>query len=88
MHSREMNAILLTDLQVGHSGELAKVDECGASERLRELGFVPGTLVTMVRIGAFGDPVEIELRGYRMCLRRADLKGMRVVLKDNGFAEQ
>ena len=82
MHSREMSAILLTDLKVGHSGELTKSPEREAPTRLRELGFVPGTTVTMVRIGALGDPIEVELRGYRMCLRRRDLEGMRVVLQD------
>ena len=83
MYSQEMSAILLTDLAVGHSGELAKASESEAPRRLRELGFVPGTMVTMVRIGALGDPIEIELRGYRMCLRRRDLAGMRVVLRDS-----
>lgn len=83
MHNQEMRAILLTDLDVGHSGELAKASESEAPQRLLELGFVPGTMVTMVRIGALGDPIEVELRGYRMCLRRRDLAGMRVVLKDS-----
>ena len=50
MYSQEMSAILLTDLAVGHSGELAKASESEAPQRLRELGFVPGTMVTMVRI--------------------------------------
>lgn len=80
MHSQEMSAILLTDLKVGTSGELVQASEREASQRLRELGFVAGTRVTMVRIGALGDPIEIALRGYRMCLRRRDLDGMRVVL--------
>jgi ferrous iron transport protein A len=83
MHSQEMSAILLTDLEVGHSGELTKTSERDAPQRLRELGFVPGTIVTMVRIGALGDPIEVELRGYRMCLRRRDLDGVRVVLQED-----
>ncbi len=83
MHSREMSAILLTDLGVGRSGELVKASEGDVPRRLRELGFVPGTMVTMVRVGALGDPIEIELRGYRMCLRRRDLASMRVVLRDS-----
>lgn len=78
MHSRDMSAILLTDLRVGHSGELTQASDCEVPQRLRELGFVPGTEVTMVRIGALGDPIEIELRGFRMCLRRRDLAGVRV----------
>jgi ferrous iron transport protein A len=41
--------------------------------RLTELGFVPGTEVMVLRRAPLGDPIEIELRGYRVCLRRQDL---------------
>jgi ferrous iron transport protein A len=83
MHSQEMSAIPLTDLEVGMSGELTKTSESDAPQRLLELGFVPGTTVTMVRIGALGDPIEVELRGYRLCLRRRDLAGVHVVMQEN-----
>jgi Fe2+ transport system protein FeoA len=41
--------------------------------RLADLGFVAGTPVRVVRAAPLGDPVEIELRGYRVCLRREEL---------------
>mgnify|MGYP003729942979 CR=1 FL=1 len=34
----------------------------------------------MVRRAPLGDPVELELRGYRLCLRLAQLGGLRVAL--------
>ncbi|MFQ5698294.1 MAG: ferrous iron transport protein A [Myxococcota bacterium] len=40
--------------------------------RLRDLGFVPGTPIRVVRRAPLGDPLELELRGYRLCVRRAD----------------
>lgn len=40
--------------------------------RLVELGMTPGTPVTVVRRAPLGEPMEIELRGTRLCLRRAD----------------
>jgi Fe2+ transport system protein FeoA len=48
------------------------------TRRLGELGFVPGTEVQLVRRAPFGDPIEIELRGYRVCLRREQLEGLLV----------
>src|SRR5512147_704414 len=36
--------------------------------RLQDLGFVPGTPVLIRRRAPLGDPVEIEIRGYRLCL--------------------
>ena len=82
MHSAEQNSLPLVDLEVGQSGELAENAIEGVPRRLRELGFVPGTKVTLVRRGAMGDPIELELRGFRMCLRRRDLGGMQVVVLD------
>jgi ferrous iron transport protein A len=38
-----------------------------------DLGFVPDTPLRVVRRAPLGDPIELELRGYRICLRHADL---------------
>ena len=40
--------------------------------RLLELGMTPGTSIELVRRAPFGDPIEILLRGTRLCMRRAD----------------
>jgi len=37
--------------------------------RLADLGFVPGTELCILRRAPLGDPVELEIRGYRLCLR-------------------
>lgn len=42
------------------------------SLRLMEMGFVPGVEVTHVGSALFGDPLEFELRGYRLSLRRLE----------------
>lgn len=38
--------------------------------RLREMGMTPNTVVTVTRRALFGDPVEVKVRGTRLCLRR------------------
>lgn len=50
-------------------GVLAETPEV---RRLQELGLTPGTVVRVVRVAPLGDPIEIALRGYRLCLRRAE----------------
>lgn len=40
--------------------------------RLLELGFVPGTPVTLRNVAPLGDPLEIEIRGCRVSIRRAE----------------
>jgi len=65
-------------------GRIARLCEPGAGReiprRLQDLGFVPGTEVIIRRRAPLGDPVEIEIRGYRLCLRCAQLDTLRVEL--------
>ena len=59
---------------VGHIAETTPE----APWRIRELGFIAGTRVAVLRQGPLGDPLEVELRGYRICLRRSDLEAVLV----------
>jgi Fe2+ transport system protein FeoA len=43
-----------------------------ALPRLREMGLVPGTRLTLVRRAPLGDPIEISLRGSLLSLRRSE----------------
>lgn len=69
----------LADLAPGLIGRLQVAAQGRISRRLAELGLVPGTRISVVRRGPLGDPVELELRGYRLCVRRADLAGLEVM---------
>src|SRR5687768_9699519 len=42
------------------------------SLRLMEMGLVPGTELRVVGLAPLGDPLELELRGYRLSLRRSE----------------
>jgi ferrous iron transport protein A len=73
-------AVSLASLRPGASGRIASVDAASAiGRRLADLGFLPGTPVQVLRVAPLGDPVEYELRGYRLCLRRAEAARVRVV---------
>jgi Fe2+ transport system protein FeoA len=45
-------------------------------ERFQDLGLVPGTPVEVIRRAPLGDPLEVELRGYRLCLRQSEAEGI------------
>ena len=71
--------VLLASLEVGASARVVSVeDQSPAGRRLQDLGFVPGTLVEVRRRAPLGDPVEYELRGTRLCLRRTEAARIRV----------
>lgn len=75
--------IALTALRPGQVARLvAPAPGTDIPRRLQDLGFVPGTPVAVVRRAPLGDPVEVELRGYRLCLRLAQLTGLRVRVED------
>jgi Fe2+ transport system protein FeoA len=40
--------------------------------RLRELGFVPGARVEVIRRAPLGEPIEIRLRESHIAMRNAD----------------
>jgi ferrous iron transport protein A len=42
------------------------------SVRLLEMGLTPGTAVSVVGTAPLGDPLELELRGYRLSVRRSE----------------
>ncbi len=64
----------LEDIQPGQSGIIARVgNEKGAvKRRLVDMGLTPGTRVSVKKVAPFGDPLEVNLRGYELSLRKAD----------------
>lgn len=57
-------------------GDIAKVvcieGEGQLRKRILDLGLTCGVEVKLVRIAPLGDPVEIELRGYRLTVRKSE----------------
>jgi ferrous iron transport protein A len=61
----------LQDLTVGSTGQVADVSGADTTSlRLLEMGLTPGVAVTVVGTAPLGDPLELELRGYRLSIRR------------------
>ena len=46
--------------------------------RLQEMGLTIGTIFKVVKVAPFGDPVEIDLRGYRLCLRKTETEDFEI----------
>ena len=63
----------LRDIAIGSSAEVALVAGGDpTAERLLEMGITPGVRVRVVGAAPLGCPVELEVRGYRLSLRRAE----------------
>jgi len=44
----------------------------GISSRLREMGFVPGEVVRLLRLAPLGDPLKCMIHGSRIALRNRE----------------
>mgnify|MGYP001374820747 FL=1 len=61
----------LATLNIGSTTKVIDISgEDSTSLRLLEMGLTPGVEVTVMSTAPLGDPVELELRGYRLSIRR------------------
>ena len=68
-----MSAIKLSELAVGASAVVREFPKTGPGfVRLREMGLLAGTRLTLIRTAPLGDPIEIKLRGYHLTLRKSE----------------
>ncbi len=61
----------LKELKPGQSGVVKNVGNKGPiKKRLMDMGVTPGTEIKVVKVAPLGDPVEVNLRGYELSLRK------------------
>lgn len=64
---------LLSDFTVGQHGEIVKVNGDGKiRRRLFDMGVTPGAQVMLRKKAPLGDPLEVNLRGYELTLRKVE----------------
>jgi len=71
---------VLSDLIVGQTAKVLKLNESNKVIRrhLLDMGIVKGTEVTIKKIAPMGDPIDISLRDYELCICKEDLKKIEV----------
>jgi ferrous iron transport protein A len=73
--------IKLSELPVGASAVVRQFPSSDPTFlRMREMGLLVGTRLTLVRTAPLGDPIEIKLRGYHLTLRKVDAASVLVEL--------
>ncbi len=70
----------LNDLKQGESGVITKVKGRGAfRNRITEMGFVKGRKVEVVKSAPLKDPIEYQIMGYEISLRRSEASLIEVI---------
>ncbi len=79
--------MLLSELATGTRAVIAKVHGRGSfRKRLIEMGFIAGKRVSVVQNAPLMDPIEYEILGYRISLRRSEASMIEVISEDEAMA--
>ncbi len=65
----------VNDLKINESGVVVRIGGCGAlRRRIIDMGITPGATIIMRKVAPFGDPIEINVRGYELSIRKSEAK--------------
>lgn len=70
--------------EIGHLSDIRRGQKClvlnlhnnskALRRRLLDMGITSGVVIYVKKIAPLGDPIDIMLRGYELCIRKADMK--------------
>lgn len=79
----KMNTPMLTidRLPFGKEAVISKLlpESLPFRRKLLAMGITPGCKVSVVRVAPLGDPLEIKMRGFFLCLRRKEAASIAVI---------
>ncbi len=71
----------LKQLAPGQKGKVTQIQGRGeVYKRLLDMGVTPGSFIEMRRVAPLGDPLEIKVKGYHLCLRKQEAEKIAVEL--------
>lgn len=70
----------LSELKVGERARVVRlrVEDRQIRRHLLDMGLTRGTIVEIKKIAPMGDPIDIKLRDYELCIRKEDLKNIEI----------
>lgn len=70
----------LSNLKIGQRAKVIgiKLDKPEVRRHLLDMGITKGTEILIKKIAPMGDPIDIELRGYELCIRKEEMKNIDV----------
>ncbi|OCG37280.1 FeoA family protein [Gilliamella sp. Gris1-4] len=76
-----MSSFTLNQLPLGHEAVITRLlpESLPFRRKLLAMGITPGCKVLAVRVAPLGDPIEIKMRGFLLCLRRKEAQAIEVM---------
>ena len=70
----------LREVPVGKTVKVVKLHGEGAvKRRIMDMGITKGVEIYVRKVAPLGDPIEINLRGYELSLRKADAEMVEIL---------
>jgi ferrous iron transport protein A len=77
------NTEKFSNLKPGEKGKVVRyVCEDACALRLQEMGLCVGTEFEIMKVAPLGDPVEVEFRRCRLCLRKDEISQIEVEVEE------
>ncbi len=71
----------LREVQIGHTCKVVRLHGEGAvKRRIMDMGITRGVEVYVRKVAPLGDPIEVNVRGYELSIRKADAEMIEVEL--------
>lgn len=69
----------LNEVKAGETVTVTKLNGAGAiKRRIMDMGITKGVEIKVRKIAPLGDPMELNLRGYELSVRKADAENIEV----------
>ena len=69
----------LKDLNPGQQGVVISIGEKGPMRRrIMDMGVTPGTSIKVIKVAPLGDPIEVNIRGYELSLRKTEAENIQM----------
>ncbi len=63
----------LCDLPLGDLGTISHITAPPAiKKRLMDMGFINGSKISVQKVAPMGNPLQVSLKGYSLCIRKED----------------
>lgn len=69
----------LREVSIGESATVVKIHGEGAvRRRIMDMGITKGIQLTVRKVAPLGDPIQLNVRGYELSIRKADAEMVEV----------
>jgi ferrous iron transport protein A len=69
----------LKDVKIGGTAKVVKLTGAGAiKRRIMDMGITKGVTVYVRKVAPLGDPIELNVRGYELSIRKEDAEMIEV----------